>query len=248
MGLFPWGILEATQWVEGKGWGRGGEHTRMGCEREGVLGQGLLLTECSWTEFQVSFLCCRLATPGIRKIRREMFMKVFLWRGEGVTQHLNNLLGFLFLSFEFRSSDKLPLFHWVWSCHGFGVFYTLLSPRSWFGDLWSKTRLSLWVPLLSLRKGCRDRGKTKWDANTEGERGVFCDTQSFSCMGSPPALQDCKNWDGGSSWVIPCPPIPILAHTAASVRSHSTVVGGIYPMVTPVETGLELVLLWWLYN
>lgn len=38
-------------------------------------------------------------------------------------------------------------------------------------------------------------------------------------------------------------PIPVLTRTVASIRSDSTVMDGIYSMVTLVETGLELVLL-----
>lgn len=140
--------------------GMGGEPTRTGYEREGVLGQGLLLTECSCTRFRVSYLCWQFATLDIRTIGREMLMGVFL-RREGATRHCNNFLGFLSLLVLSTASPC----HRARSCPAFGVFYTLLSPRSWFWDLRSKMRLrcsiTVWELLLSLQTGSKERRKTR---------------------------------------------------------------------------------------
>lgn len=140
--------------------GMGGEPTRTGYEREGVLGQGLLLTECSCTRFRVSYLCWQFATLDIRTIGREMLMGVFL-RREGATWHCNNFLGFLSLLVLSTASPC----HRARSCPAFGVFYTLLSPRSWFWDLRSKMRLrcsiTVWELLLSLQTGSKERRKTR---------------------------------------------------------------------------------------
>lgn len=140
--------------------GMGGEPTRTGYEREGVLGQGLLLTECSCTRFRVSYLCWQFATLDIRTIGREMLMGVFL-RREGATRHCNNFPGFLSLLVLSTASPC----HRARSCPAFGVFYTLLSPRSWFWDLRSKMRLrcsiTVWELLLSLQTGSKERRKTR---------------------------------------------------------------------------------------
>lgn len=177
--------------------GMGGEPTRTGYEREGVLGQGLLLTECSCTRFRVSYLCWQFATLDIRTIGREMLMGVFL-RREGATRHCNNFLGFLSLLVLSTASPC----HRARSCPAFGVFYTLLRPRSWFWDLRSKMRLrcsiTVWELLLSLQTGSKERRKTR--CKHGAGRGDCCETPSFSCTGSPPARQRCEFWDGGNGW------------------------------------------------
>lgn len=126
-------------------------------------------------------------------------------------------------------------YHWACSCHTFRVLHTPLSPRNQIWDLWSKLGLSsstaVWVPLLSLQKDPKERGKTERDANREGDS---CSTPSFSCMGSLPALQ-------ALGWCqLSRSPVPILLHPpAASVQSHAAVLGGTHPLGKTVETGVS---------
>ena len=127
-------------------------------------------------------------------------MGVFLWREERATSCCNNFLGFLSLLVLSTASPC----HWAWSCHAFGVFYTALSPRSWFWDLWSKMRLkssiTVWVPLLSLQTGSKERRKTKQEANTEGERRIATTPHPSPAQGLLQLRSTVKCWDGGSCW------------------------------------------------
>lgn len=101
------GYFHEESWKPYNGW-----EERDGGERELMLGrvwkgkglrQGLLLTQGSWTQFWVSYLCWQFVTLAIREIRREMFTEGFLWRGEGATRCYN------YFSFSFSFGYRFPL-------------------------------------------------------------------------------------------------------------------------------------------
>lgn len=178
-----------------------------------------------------------------------MFVGGFLWRGEVAAWHCNNFLGFLSLLVLRMASPC----HWAWSCHASGVFYIPLNPRGWFWDLWSRMRLrssiTVWVVLLSLQMGSTEGKENQRRCKHRGREGGCCDISFFSCTGAPPALQHCESWDGGSSWadaVLSAQPHPPAYSSSCQEPLHWN--GCNLFQGNTVETGPELVVIWWLFK
>lgn len=79
-------------------------------------------------------------------------------------------------------------------------------------------RITVWVPLLSLQKGSKERRKTKHDENTEGERGIAA-TPHLS-----PAQDLCQLRGTASAGMGEAAGLmPAVASTCPHPRAHSSI-------------------------